>query len=78
MKVMVEIFTGKIFYVQVEDNATVLDLKKEISAQEKLPDYQRLILLFDNNVVDQNEASLVDYGIQDSSHLYLFFNTLTD
>ncbi|XP_043689427.1 uncharacterized protein LOC122640332 [Telopea speciosissima] len=44
MKLMIEALTGTLFYIQVEDNATVGDLKKEIETQEKLPK-DRLILL---------------------------------
>ena len=77
MRVVVEILTGKLFYVQIGDNATVLDLKKEIGAQEKLPD-DRLILLLCNNLMNENEALLVEYGVKDGSHLYLFFDSLKD
>ncbi|PWA42282.1 Ubiquitin [Artemisia annua] len=77
MRLVVEILTGKLFYVQVGDTATVLDLKKKIGAQEKLPD-DRLILLLLNTLMNENEASLVEYGVQDGSHIYLFFDNLRD
>lgn len=77
MKVAVEILTGKLFYIEVGDNATVLDLKKKIGAQEKLHD-DRLILLLNGNLINENETSLVDYGVQDGSRIYLFFNFLKD
>ncbi|CAH1426286.1 unnamed protein product [Lactuca virosa] len=77
MRVLVEILMGKLFYIQVGNNATVLDLKKEIGAQEKLP-VDRLILLMYEKLMNENESSLVDYGVEDGSHLYLFFDTLKD
>ncbi|CAI9299444.1 unnamed protein product [Lactuca saligna] len=77
MRVVVEILIGKLFYIQVGNNATVLDLKKKIGAQEKLP-VDRLILLMYENLMNENESSLVDYGVEDGSHVYLFFNTQKD
>ncbi|WOH03220.1 hypothetical protein DCAR_0522616 [Daucus carota subsp. sativus] len=75
MKVVIEILTGKLFYIQVEEDATVADLKREIGAQENLP-YDRLLLMLGINLMHYNEVSLVEYGVRDGSHLYLFFNSL--
>ncbi|XP_059664474.1 uncharacterized protein LOC132310308 [Cornus florida] len=82
MRVVMEILTGKLFYIQVGDDATVGDLKREIGAQEKLP-HDRLILILDDSnlhihLLNQNELSLVDCGVQDGSHVYLFFDPLDD
>lgn len=82
MKVVVEILTGNLFYIQVGNDATVGDLKKEIEAQENLP-RQRMILVVDKNqshprINDEDAASLVDCGVQDGSHIYLFFSHLED
>ncbi|KAJ0054416.1 hypothetical protein Pint_02063 [Pistacia integerrima] len=82
MKVVVEILTGTLFYIQVANDATVADLKKEIESQQKLP-CDRLILLLDNDKShlmsqDQDEVSLVDCGVKDGSHIYLFFNPIDD
>lgn len=74
MQIVIEILTGKLFYIQVEEDATVADLKKQIGAQENLP-HDRLILMLDISIMNQNEASLVKYGVRDGSHLYLFFNS---
>lgn len=82
MKVVVENLTGTLFYVQVANDATVQDLKLEIEAQLKLP-CDRLILILD---VDQwplmtkeaEKASLIDCGIQDGSHIYIFFHPIDD
>ncbi|XP_042518580.1 uncharacterized protein LOC122092328 [Macadamia integrifolia] len=85
---MIEALTGTLFYVQVEDDATVGDLKREIETQEKLPQ-DRLILLHDSHdnhehghgllmVMMEDTLSLVDYGVRDGSHIHLCFNPLDD
>ncbi|KAF7142100.1 hypothetical protein RHSIM_Rhsim06G0158900 [Rhododendron simsii] len=78
MKVVVEMLTGTLFFVQVSDNATVADLKREIGAQENLP-HDRLILILGGDLtrlVNENDISLVDYGIRDWSHVYLILAPL--
>ncbi|KAL3514615.1 hypothetical protein ACH5RR_027332 [Cinchona calisaya] len=80
MRVVVEILTGRLFYVEMKDDATVSDLKKEIGFQEQLP-FDRLILLVDGNesfFMSENQVSLKDYGIKDGSHVYLFFDPVVD
>lgn len=75
MKVVAEILTGSLFYVEVGDDATVGDLKKEIEKQENLPG-NRLMLLLDSEkcyLLDKDEASLKYYGVEDSSHIYIIF-----
>lgn len=75
MKLVAEILTGSLFYVEVGEDATVGDLKKAIGKQENLPG-DRLILLLDAEErysLDKDEASLKDYGVGDSSHIYIFF-----
>ncbi|KAJ6677732.1 hypothetical protein OIU85_008319 [Salix viminalis] len=78
MRVAVEILTGTLFYIQVGNDATVADLKKEIEAQQKLP-RDRLILFLSNkrrHLINEegDGATLVDCGVQDGSHIYLFFD----
>ncbi|BFG21472.1 hypothetical protein CerSpe_077460 [Prunus speciosa] len=87
MKVVVENLTGTLFYVQVGNKATVADLKREIEAQQKLP-YDRLIFILDTDDHDHHRSQLikddvdgvllVDYGVQDGSHVYMFVNPLDD
>ncbi|XP_054811592.1 uncharacterized protein LOC129312858 [Prosopis cineraria] len=85
MKVAVENLTGTLFYVQMSNDATVADLKKEIGAHQKIP-CDRLILLLDTDLCplmnhDEDEdqrVSLHDCGVQDGSHIYLFFNPIED
>ncbi|KAM1063704.1 hypothetical protein ACFX2A_028436 [Malus domestica] len=87
MKVVVENLTGTFFYVQVGNEATVADLKREIEAQQKLP-YDRLTLILDTHSDnrycsrlmndDVDGVLLVDYGVCDGSHIYVFLNPLDD
>ncbi|XP_047978623.1 uncharacterized protein LOC125220500 [Salvia hispanica] len=75
MKLVAEILTGNLFYVEVGEDATVADLKKAIGKQENLPG-DRLILLLDAEErysLDKDEVFLKDYGVEDSSHIYVFF-----
>ncbi|KAK4727354.1 hypothetical protein R3W88_032271 [Solanum pinnatisectum] len=58
------------------------DLKKEIRIQEKLPE-NHLILMLDTGhgdsiILNDHEISLVDYGVTDGSHFYLFFQLPDD
>ena len=85
MKVVVEILTGTLFYIEVEDNVTVADLKREIGAQQELPcDRMILLLHLDDNQNHplssdgEDGVSLVDCGVKDGSKLYLFFNPVDD
>ncbi|KAL0432437.1 UNVERIFIED_CONTAM: hypothetical protein Slati_2578000 [Sesamum latifolium] len=78
MKLVAEILTGSLFYVEVEDDATVGDLKKKIGQQENLPT-RRLILMLDTDerpLLKRNDVCLKDYGVQDNSHIYIFFKPL--
>ncbi|KAK0589464.1 hypothetical protein LWI29_014663 [Acer saccharum] len=85
MKVAVEILTGPLFYIEVGDDATVGDLKKQIASQQELP-CDRLILTLDlendqdHTIIkdDQDEDSLVDCGIKDGSKIFLSFTPIDD
>nr|KYP50348.1 hypothetical protein KK1_027936 [Cajanus cajan] len=82
MKVVVENLTGTLFYIQVSNDATMEDLKREIEVQQKLP-CDRLILVLDADHCflmnkEEEKTSLVDCGIQDGSHIYLFFNPVDE
>ncbi|KAK7312725.1 hypothetical protein VNO77_36814 [Canavalia gladiata] len=82
MKVVVENLTGTLFYVQVDNDATVEDLKREIEVQQKFP-CDRLILVLDADQSpftskEEEKTSLVDCGVQDGSHIYLFISPLED
>ncbi|KAM3304730.1 hypothetical protein P3S67_011596 [Capsicum chacoense] len=79
MQVVVEIMTGTIFNVQVGNNATVQDLKIAIHDQENVPG-DRLILLLDigddHLMMNDDQKTLSEYGVQDGSRLYAFFKPL--
>ncbi|KAF4394426.1 hypothetical protein CsatB_020744 [Cannabis sativa] len=83
MKLVVEILTGTLFYIEVGSDDTVSDLKRQIAAQENLP-YDRLILTLLSNDGNHNRpindeyveaagsrVTLADHGIHDGSHIYL-------
>lgn len=82
MKLVVEVFTGPLFYIEVETNATVADLKREIFLQKDLP-YHRLILCLANrrkNFLsnEEDEKPLADFEIKEESHVYVFFKPSLD
>ncbi|KAG2712250.1 hypothetical protein I3843_04G107500 [Carya illinoinensis] len=83
MRLVVENLTGTLFYIQVGNDATLADLKREIEAQQELP-FHRLILMLDTNhtplmtSTDEDGVLLMDCGVKDGSHIYLFFNPLDD
>ncbi|KAG5570151.1 hypothetical protein H5410_059917 [Solanum commersonii] len=77
MNLVIQILTGTLFHIRVAKDTSVADLKKEISNQEKLPE-NRLILMLDTGhgdsiMLNDDEISLVDYGVTDGSHFNLFF-----
>ncbi|KAK9284926.1 hypothetical protein L1049_024107 [Liquidambar formosana] len=81
MRVVVEIMTGTLFYIEVADDAMVADLKKEIEAQEKLPRDRLILIVYDDDhsrLMSESELPLVDYGVRDGSHIYLVFEPLDD
>lgn len=81
MQVVVEIMMGTIFHIQVGDNATVLDLKIAIHNQENVP-ADRLILLLDigddHLMMNDDQKTLSEYGVQDGSRLQVIFKPLED
>ncbi|KAL0438574.1 UNVERIFIED_CONTAM: hypothetical protein Slati_2340400 [Sesamum latifolium] len=75
MKLVVEIFTGPLFYVEVDEGSTVGNLKKEIGNQENLPSH-RLILIHNADeclLLDKEEVCLKECGVRDGSHIYILF-----
>ncbi|XAR68086.1 hypothetical protein NMG60_11003094 [Bertholletia excelsa] len=81
MRVVVEILTGPLFYVDVGENATVAELKKEIGSQQEVPTDQVILILYAGDLsrlITENDLSLAEYGVGDGSHLYLFFHPLNN
>lgn len=77
MNLVIEILTGTLFHIRIAKDTTVADLKREISNQEKLSE-NRLILMLDTGdgdsiMLNNDEIPLVEYGVKDGSHFYLFF-----
>ncbi|KAK4434501.1 hypothetical protein Salat_0612900 [Sesamum alatum] len=78
MKLVAEILTGSLIYVEVGEDATVGDLQKKIGEQENLPT-GRLMLMLDGDerfLLNRTDVCLKDYGVRDSSHIYIFFKPL--
>ncbi|CAL1393851.1 unnamed protein product [Linum trigynum] len=82
MMVAVEVMTGSLFHVNVEeDNAKVADLKRAIAAQQKLPFDRMILLLGDGCCIsdDDDDLTLDECGIHDNgSRIYLFFTPIDD
>ncbi|KAK4429165.1 hypothetical protein Salat_1216700 [Sesamum alatum] len=78
MKLAVEIFTGPLFYVEVDDASTVGNLKKEIGTQENLPSHRLVLILNvdERSLLDNEDVSLKECGVEDGSHLYVLFEPL--
>ena len=76
MRLAVEIITGRFFYVEIGEEATVESLKKEIASKEGF-DENRLLLMRKNGCLLKNDQySLRVYGICDGTVIYLFFKPL--
>nr|CAD1819174.1 unnamed protein product [Ananas comosus var. bracteatus] len=77
MRVGVEILTGRFFNVEVEEEATVEVLKKEIASKEETLHENRLILMLSNGrLMRDDRRTLAMYGVTEGSIIYLFFTSL--
>ncbi|RID69560.1 hypothetical protein BRARA_C01648 [Brassica rapa] len=79
MKVNVEVITGTFIDAEVSENATVKELKEKIATEVKLS-VKRLILVVEDEEEsrrfvkdDEDEMKLIDLGVKEDSHMYLFF-----
>ncbi|CAN6834239.1 unnamed protein product [Brassica oleracea] len=78
MRVSVEIITGTFINTEVSENATVKELKEKIAKEVQLS-VRRLILVVGNEeerrmvMEDEDETMLIDLGVREDSHMYLFF-----
>ncbi|PIA31920.1 hypothetical protein AQUCO_04700052v1 [Aquilegia coerulea] len=77
MRLVVEVMTGTLFYIQVDDEATIGDLKREIVVHEKVS-LDRFILVNQDYLMDHDNGALVDYGVHDGSHVHLCFTPVDD
>lgn len=77
MRLGVENLAGRFFYVEVEDQADVAALKKEIgSNDDEIQESRVLLILSDSNelIMDDDRRKVKDYGVEDGSIIYLFFS----
>lgn len=74
MKVGIEILTGRFFYAEVDDEATVGGLKREIARREEELEEARLLLMHSSGrLLKDDNSALASYGCCDGSIVYLFF-----
>ncbi|GAB2274881.1 hypothetical protein Dimus_009652 [Dionaea muscipula] len=80
MKLVVEILTGSLFYIQVDDDASLADLKREIADQENFLVGGLVLYLYDDQsgLMIGDNLHLKEFGVCDSSHIYLLFTPLDD
>ena len=76
MKLVVQNLTGSLFFVEVEDNAPICDLRSQITAHLCKLTSHRLIFIHDHDPersISQGDdgISLVDFGLR-LPHLHLF------
>lgn len=77
MRLGVENLAGRFFYVEVEDEADVAALKKEIASNDdEIQESRVLLILSDSNelIMDDDRRKVKDYGVEDGSIIYLFFS----
>ncbi|GAB4825145.1 hypothetical protein Ancab_008020 [Ancistrocladus abbreviatus] len=77
---VVETLTGTQLHIELADDATVNVLKREIALRENLPHERLILYLYDDHrvLLNNDDISLTQYGVQDSSLIYLFFHSLDD
>ncbi|KAF8056810.1 hypothetical protein N665_1267s0012 [Sinapis alba] len=79
MKVSVEIITGTFIDAEVSENATVKELKEKIATEVKLSVKRLILVVKDKEEIrrmvkdDEDEMKLIDLGVKEDSHMYLFF-----
>ncbi|CAH8390941.1 unnamed protein product [Eruca vesicaria subsp. sativa] len=79
MKVSVEIITGTFIHAEVNENATVKELKEKIATEVKLSVKRLILVVGDGEEIrrmvkdDEDEMKLMDLGVKEDSHMYLFF-----
>ncbi|WOK99735.1 hypothetical protein Cni_G08447 [Canna indica] len=75
MKLGIEILTGRFFYIEIGDEATVESLKKEIARkeEEEVEESRLLLMHSSGRLLKDDNTALAKYGCRDGSILYLFF-----
>ncbi|KAF8096076.1 hypothetical protein N665_0318s0025 [Sinapis alba] len=79
MKISVEVITGTFIDAEVSENATVKELKEKIATEVKLSVKRLILVVKDKEEIrrmvkdDEDEMKLIDLGVKEDSHMYLFF-----
>ena len=64
--------------MEVEENATVKKLKREIASKESLEE-QRMVLMHENGrLIRDDQRGLTESGVVNGSIIYLFFSCASD
>ncbi|KAJ0982999.1 hypothetical protein J5N97_011254 [Dioscorea zingiberensis] len=75
MRLAAENLAGRFFYVEVEEDANVGALKKEIASKdEEIPESRLILMHGDGCVMEDEEIAVKEYGVEDGSIIYLFFS----
>lgn len=70
MKITIQTLDKKMFDVNLEENHTIIDLKKEIEKEKNHP-FDQMKIIFSGNVLDQNDKKLKDYNLVDGAKIIL-------
>ncbi|KAF8108758.1 hypothetical protein N665_0104s0075 [Sinapis alba] len=79
MRISVEIITGTFINTEVTENATVKELKEKIAKEVQLSVRRLILVVGDEEEIrrvvmeDEDETLLIDLGVREDSHMYLFF-----
>ena len=73
MRVVVEVIAGKLFYIDIEEEATVESLKKEIESKESLQESLLVLVHRNGEVIANDKCTLKDYQVTNGTILNLFF-----
>jgi len=76
MRVAVEIITGRLFYIDIEEEATVESLKKEIASKESLEESRLVLVHRDGEVIANDQCTLKDCQVFNGTVIYLFFKPI--
>lgn len=75
MKLGVEVLTGSLFYVEIDEEETVCSLKKKIASKMEIEASRILLTHRDGHLLKDDQCSLSEYDCRDGSNIYLFFTT---
>ena len=73
MRLGIEIFSGRFFYIEVRDEETIEGLKKEITSKEMFEENRLLLIQQNGCLMNNNQCKLTEYGCTEGCILYLYF-----